>query len=370
MPHSADLSKAAQLYLGIMSGTSLDGADAILADFSEAKPRVLAFVSESFPGALRNELLALNTAGDNEIERSHLAANQLADVYARAAQRAMRNANVSQVIAIGCHGQTIRHRPDLGFTTQINNPARLAELTRCDVVADFRSRDVAAGGQGAPLVPAFHDGAFRAPNETRVVINIGGIANITILEPNCPAWGFDCGPGNCLMDAWIMRHQQNAYDDDGAWAAQGQVLARLLSRLQSEKYFQMAPPKSTGRDLFRPAWLDAHIDGNEKPADIQATLLQLTAWCICDHIARYAPGAARALVCGGGAYNGRLMKEISNRLSGVSVEKTDDHGVPAQQVEALAFAWLAKQCVERKAIDLTATTGAKHPLVMGAVYPA
>jgi anhydro-N-acetylmuramic acid kinase len=376
MPHSADLSRAAQaaqLYIGIMSGTSLDGADAILADFSQATPRVLAFVTEPFSVALRAELLALNTAGNNEIERSAVAANQLVDVYAIAAKRAMREAGVELVIAIGCHGQTIRHRPDLGFTTQINNPARLAELTHCDVVADFRSRDVAAGGQGAPLVPAFHDGAFRSPNETRVVVNIGGIANITILEPNRPAWGFDCGPGNCLMDAWIARHQQKAYDDDGAWAAQGQVLARLFSRLQSEKYFQMAPPKSTGRDLFHPAWLDTPLDGNEKPADaanVQATLLQLTAWCISDHIARYAPGAARALVCGGGAYNARLMAEISNQLSSMTVEKTDDHGVPAQQVEALAFAWLARQCIERKPIDLTATTGARHPVIMGAVFPA
>jgi anhydro-N-acetylmuramic acid kinase len=356
-----------------MSGTSLDGADAILADFSQPTPRVLAFVTEPFTAALRAELLALNTAGSNEIERSAIAANQLVEVYSIAAKRAMHEANVERVIAIGCHGQTIRHRPDLGFTTQINNPARLAELTRCDVVADFRSRDVAAGGQGAPLVPAFHDGAFRSPSETRVVVNIGGIANITILEPNRPAWGFDCGPGNCLMDAWIARHQQKAYDDDGAWAAQGQILARLLSRLQSEKYFQMAPPKSTGRDLFHPAWLDTQLDGNEKSVDaanVQATLLRLTAWCISDHVTRYAPGAARVLVCGGGAYNARLMAEISNQLSSMAVEKTDDHGVPAQQVETLAFAWLTKQCIERKPIELTATTGARHPVIMGAVFPA
>ena len=369
MPTLVALNKAEadSLYIGIMSGTSLDGADAILADFSNTQPRVLAFVSESFSPALRAELLALNTAGDNEIERSQLAATQLADVYARAVNAALIVADIpaSSIIAIGCHGQTVRHRPDLGFTVQLNNPTRLAELTGIDVVADFRARDVAAGGQGAPLAPAFHDGVFRSPDETRVVVNIGGIANLTILEPGCTTRGFDCGPGNALMDGWIAQHQQKPYDEDGAWAAQGQAQARLLGRLQNGAYFKLTPPKSTGRDLYSMAWLTPLLDGGERPVDVQATLLALTAWCITDHVVRYAPTATRLLIGGGGAYNSALMQAIANRLPNGVVEKADAYGVPAQQVEALAFAWLAKQCVERRAINLTATTGARHASVLG-----
>ena len=354
-----------------MSGTSLDGADAVLADFSTTQPRVLAFESEAYARELRDELLALNTTGDNEIERSQLAANQLANVYANAAMRAMRAANIvaKNVAAIGCHGQTVRHRPDLAYTTQLNNPALLAELTGCNVVADFRSRDIAAGGQGAPLAPAFHDGVFRSAAETRVVVNIGGIANLTILEPGKPAWGFDCGPGNCLMDAWMSKHRQQAYDKDGAWAAQGLALVRLLGRLQSEPYFSAPPPKSTGRDLFHLPWLEERLGGDENQEDVQATLLHLTAWSIVDHIARYAPTATRVLVCGGGAQNAALMHENALRFEHGMVEPTDTHGVPAQQVEALAFAWFAKQAVERKPLEMSATTGAAHPAILGAIYP-
>ncbi len=369
MPTLVALNKAEadSLYIGIMSGTSLDGADAILADFSNTQPRVLAFVSEPFSPALRAELLALNTAGNNEIERSHIAAIQLADVYARAVKSALTAANIlaRSVIAIGCHGQTVRHRPDLGFTVQLNHSARLAELTGVDVVADFRARDVASGGQGAPLAPAFHDGVFRSPNEMRVVVNIGGIANLTVLEPGCATRGFDCGPGNALMDGWIAQHQKKTYDEDGAWAAQGQALPRLLGQLQNDAYFKLAPPKSTGRDLYCMAWLMPHLDGSERPVDVQATLLALTAWSITDHVVRYAPTATRLLICGGGAYNTALMREIASRFPGGAVEKVDAYGIPAQQVEALAFAWLAKQCVERRAIDLTATTGARHASVLG-----
>ena len=354
-----------------MSGTSIDGVDVILADFADLIPRVIDFHSEDFPPSLRAELLALNVTGENEIERSHLAANALAKVYASAVAKLLNSTGTlpSDVVAIGCHGQTVRHRPDLGFTVQLNNPARLSELTSIDVVADFRSRDIAAGGQGAPLVPAFHDGIFRAPDETRVVVNIGGIANITVLEKDKPAWGFDCGPGNCLMDAWIDKHLAKQFDENGAWATQGQALARLSSLLLSEKYFDQAPPKSTGRDQFNLAWLEQRLTGNEKTVDVQCTLLDLTATSIANDIKRYAADCDRVLVCGGGAQNTALMTRIAQQLPRAKVDKTDAFGVPAQQVEALAFAWFAKQAIERHALDLRATTGARHATILGAIYP-
>ena len=354
-----------------MSGTSIDGADVILADLEGQIPRVIGFHSEDFPTALRTELLALNVSGENEIGRSHLAANALVDIYAHAVATLLTSTGTSpkDVVAIGCHGQTVRHRPDLGFTVQLNNPARLAELAKISVVADFRSRDIAAGGQGAPLVPAFHDGVFRAPDETRVVVNIGGIANITVLEKNKPAWGFDCGPGNCLMDAWIDKHLGKRFDDNGAWAAQGQALARLSGHFMSDKYFAQLPPKSTGRDLFNLQWLEQRLTENEKPVDVQATLLDLTAASIANDVKRIVPECARVLVCGGGAQNSALMGRISELLPLAKVGRTDAFGVPAQQVEALAFAWLAKQAIERRAVDLRATTGAAHATILGAIYP-
>ncbi len=354
-----------------MSGTSIDGVDVILADFADLIPRVIGFHSEDFPPPLRAELLALNVAGENEIERSHLAANALAGVYASAIAKLLNSTGTlpSDVVAIGCHGQTVRHRPDLGFTVQLNNPARLSELTSIDVVADFRSRDIAAGGQGAPLVPAFHDGIFRTPDETRVVVNIGGIANITVLEKDKPAWGFDCGPGNCLMDAWIDKHLAKQFDESGGWATQGQALARLSGQFLSEKYFGQAPPKSTGRDQFNLAWLEQRLTGNEKAVDVQRTLLELTATSIVNDIKRYATDCNRVLVCGGGAQNGALMARLAQQLPGTKIDKTDAFGVPAQQVEALAFAWFAKLAIERHALDLRATTGARHAAVLGAIYP-
>ena len=359
------------LFLGVMSGTSTDGVDVILADLADTLPRVIGFHSQGFPPSLRTELLSLNIPGQNEIERSHLAANALAKVYASAISTLLANTGTSpdDVVAAGCHGQTVRHRPDLGFTVQLNNPALIAELTGIAAVADFRSRDIAAGGQGAPLVPAFHDGVFRSDTETRVVVNIGGIANITILEQDKPAWGFDCGPGGCLMDAWTDIHLGKRLDEDGAWAAQGQTLPRVLDQFLNDNYFQQPPPKSTGRDRFHLEWLEQRLNGSENAVDVQATLLELTASSISDNVKRYLPDCAGVLVCGGGAYNKALMLRIAELLPSAKLEKTDAFGVPAQQVEALAFAWFAKQTIERRPLEMRATTGARHANILGAIYP-
>ncbi len=354
-----------------MSGTSTDGIDVILADLAAKTPRVISFHSEAFPPSLRRELLALNIPGENEIERSQLAANALAQLYAHAVNTLLANSKTTpeEVAAIGCHGQTIRHRPELGFTLQLNNAALIAELTAVTVVADFRSRDIAAGGQGAPLVPAFHDGVFRSETEARVVVNIGGIANVTVLEPGKPAWGFDCGPGGCLMDAWTEMHLGKRFDEDGAWAAQGQALPRVLEHCLSDGYFQAAPPKSTGRDQFNLQWLEQKLTGSENAADVQATLLAITAKSISDHVKRYVPSCTSVLICGGGAYNTTLISQITQQLPLAKIARTDSLGVPVQQVEALAFAWFAKQAIEGRALDLRATTGAKHAAVLGAIYP-
>ena len=359
-------------YIGLMSGTSLDGVDAVLADLAGARPRLLADFHVAFDPPLQRELLALNARGDNEIERAALAGNALARRYAQAVAGvlAAANAPASSVHAIGCHGQTVRHRPELGFTTQIGNAALLAELTGLRVVADFRSRDVAAGGQGAPLAPAFHAAMFADAAEDRAALNLGGMANLSYLPRDRAVTGFDCGPGNCLLDLWAARHLGKTHDADGAWAAAGKPIPALLERLLRAPYFAAPPPKSTGRDLFNADWLQGMLDGGEDPQAVQATLLELTARSVADALARHCRGVRRVVVCGGGAKNSALMRRLAALVSPATLEASDRHGIDPQLVEATAFAWLAKCALEGKPGNLTSVTGAREARVLGAIYPA
>jgi anhydro-N-acetylmuramic acid kinase len=369
------------LYIGLMSGTSLDGADGVLVDFSGKKLEVLAAASAPFTDEFRLELLALNSPSDNELHRAARAANELAAVYAGVVAELLAQAGPVQIAAIGAHGQTVRHQPQrisaaaagTGYTLQLNNPALLAELSGLAVAADFRSRDVAAGGQGAPLVPAFHAGVFGRAGETVAVLNLGGISNISVLPANAgPVLGFDCGPGNALMDAWCQRHRGRPYDAGGAWAASGKLLPALLESLLDDPYFSLAPPKSTGRDLFSLDWLAGKLASfADAPAeDVQNTLTEFTARACIASIEAYGQGATELIVCGGGAFNGHLLQRLQAGLPALKVSTSDAHGLPALQVEAAAFAWLARQCLRRLPGNLPAVTGAAGPRVLGAIYPA
>ncbi|HMA08742.1 MAG TPA: anhydro-N-acetylmuramic acid kinase, partial [Ramlibacter sp.] len=340
-----------ELYIGLMSGTSLDGVDGVLVDFSAATPRVIAHESTSFPAALKAELLALNKSGPDELHRAALAANALIRLYAEVVAQLLRRTGTdrSSIRAVGAHGQTVRHRPQefdgTGYSIQLCQPALLAELTGIDVVADFRSRDVAGGGQGAPLAPFFHQSLFSRPGETVGVLNIGGIANLTLLRPDGSMLGFDCGPGNALMDSWCAQHSGKPYDAGGAWAATGRPLPALLDLLLGDPYFHRAPPKSTGRDLFNRTWLDGHLRafGAITAADVQATLAELTAVACSADVLRHQPQPSRLIVCGGGALNSHLMQRLSALLPRAQVTSSTDWGLPPLQVEATAFAWLARK---------------------------
>lgn len=373
----------ADIYVGLMSGTSLDGVDAVVADFSSGAISVIGHASAPFPAALRAELLALNSPGGaDELHRAALAANSLAHIYAQVTADVLRSAGLapSAVVAAGAHGQTVRHRPlefdEVGYTLQLNNPALLAELTGIDVVAEFRTRDLAAGGQGAPLVPAFHRALFSLPDAAVGVLNIGGISNLSLLPAGSDAagtvLGFDCGPGNALLDHWCQAHLGHPYDAGGQWAASGKVLPPLLNQLLQEPFFGRQPPKSTGRDLFNPPWLASRLQGLQaQPADLQATLAELTASACASDVLRHGQGAVRQLVvCGGGALNTHLMARIAALLPGVAVVSSAERGLPPQQVEAAAFAWLARAAVHREPGNLPSVTGARGGRVLGAIYPA
>jgi len=359
-------------YIGLMSGTSLDGVDAVLAAMRGTRLRFHESVHLPFPGALRVRLLALHEKGPDELHRSTLLANELSTLYASAVRRLLTRARVNSraVTAIGCHGQTVRHQPRSGYTVQLVNGASLAELTGITVVCNFRSRDIAAGGEGAPLVPAFHDAMFHSAHRSRAIVNVGGIANITSLPSRGTVTGFDCGPGNCLLDAWIREKRHKSYDVQGAWAARGRVIPRLLAMLLAHPYFRRLPPKSTGRDEFDLRWVKRALTGNERPADVQATLLELTAATIARAVRMYCAGARAVLVCGGGAHNRSLLVRLAALLPGKHIDTTAALGIEPGHVEALAFAWLARQAHKGKPGNLPAVTGAKGPRVLGAIYPA
>jgi len=372
-------------YIGLMSGTSLDGVDGVLACWRDGRLEVEQHAFAPFPPDLRAELLALNTPGADELHRAALAANGLARVYAEVVHALLAAAGLDPlaIAAIGAHGQTVRHRPlefdgdpdrgiaAVGYTLQLNNPSLLAELTGIDVVADFRSRDLAAGGQGAPLVPAFHREVFGHPGQSVGVLNIGGIANLSVLGPRDEVLGFDCGPGNALMDHWCQLHTGQPFDRDGAWAASGRVIEPLLATLLAEPYLARPAPKSTGRDLFHPAWLAERLatHATARPADIQATLTAFTAQACAEALCRYGAASPTLIVCGGGALNAELMRRLTAGLPGVAVQSSAEAGLPPLQVEAAAFAWLAHKALQRETGSLSSVTGARGARVLGAIYP-
>ena len=376
------MNKPQSFYIGLMSGTSLDGIDAVLAKIeASGETSLLDSASVAFSPELRKALLDLQTPGPNEIHRENQAGNSLAAAYADAVKQLLSQTKLSpaEISAIGAHGQTIRHQADLAhhlaYTHQTLNPALLAELTGIDVIADFRSRDLAAGGHGAPLVPAFHAQQF-ATDKNISVLNLGGIANLTLLPKEGEVKGFDCGPGNILMDAWIAEQQGHAFDENGTWASQGKVNQALLSRMMTDSFFAKAPPKSTGRDDFHLEWLHKQIGSdNINAEDVQATLLQLTVDSALQALERYAPQTQTLVICGGGARNTALLDLFKSRAedlfkNSLEIVTSDALGIDPQLVEGLAFAWLAWAHKEKRPANLPAVTGAKGPRILGACYPA
>lgn len=359
------------VFLGLMSGTSLDGIDVVAVDFSGKKLRLLGHHFLAYPEELREELLGLSAPGANEIERAGKVSLTLAKLYAQATLELLDAYDISRDIieALGVHGQTVRHRPNEGWSLQLNAPALVAELTGLDVVADFRSRDLAAGGEGAPLVPGFHAALFSSNTVARAIVNLGGIANVTLLPPRnkhyLRASGFDCGPANVLLDAWANKHLGKPFDENGAWAATGTVNTTLLEKLLSHPYFAKPAPKSTGREDFNLAWLESLTEGIN-PADVERTLISLTA----KTVALACKKAPEVYLCGGGTKNALLFKEIQNELSPTSeVFSTEVLGVDPMHVEAMAFAWLARGFYLRRPGNLCEATHAAGRRVLGALYP-
>lgn len=362
------------IYIGVMSGTSLDGIDLALIE-QDHVPRLLATHYVPMPDGLRQAILGLCSSGPDELERCALVEQQWVALVAAGVALLLAEAGLEPhaVRAIGSHGQTIRHKPAEGFSIQLGNPALLAELTGIAVVSDFRRRDVAAGGQGAPLVPAFHEAVLAHPKRQRVVLNVGGFSNLTLLSPWLPVRGFDCGPGNVLMDVWIHQQKGLSYDAQGAWAAQGQICEPLLKRFLSDDFFAAQGPKSTGRERFNAAWLQAHLDAlpdSLAAEDVQATLLELTARTVSDALLACFPEGEDVFVCGGGAHNDHLLARLRVLLAPRTVQTTFALGIDPDWMEAMAFAWLAHCCLEGIPANRPSVTAARGLRILGAVYPA
>ncbi len=355
-----------------MSGTSADGIDAVLVSYEGEEGTLVKTHHAEMPGALREAIIGLRHSGKDELHRMALLDQQLAAAYAVAVHTLLEKANVSAkaVRAIGSHGQTVRHRPEgtTPYTWQMGDPNRLTEMTGISVVADFRRRDVAAGGQGAPLVPAFHQSQLAEPGVATAIVNIGGIANITLISAEGGVRGWDTGPGNTLMDGWTHRHRNLPFDDGGAWAATGQVLESLLTEALIHPYFTARPPKSTGPETFHLEWLGTLLSGQEEPEDVQRTLLEIVVESIGLALDDVSSSVIR--ICGGGARNHLLMSRLAARLAPADITSTDSIDIDPQWVEAWAFAWLAKQTLAGAPGNVPTVTGAKGPRVLGAIYPA
>lgn len=369
----------AELLIGLMSGTSMDAVDAVLVEFTDNNPYLVEKYSLPIPPSLRQQLQTLARPGVNELDCMACLDSALARLFAEAVITLLNQAGIpaSRVRAIGNHGQTIRHSPagSEPYTIQIGNPNLITELTGIMTVTDFRRRDMAAGGQGAPLAPAFHAAFFHHPGDTRVVVNIGGIANITLLpgESARPVSGFDTGPGNTLLDAWALQHRGVPMDSNGAWGRQGQAVSALLDCCLEDDYFIRSPPKSTGPEYFHLGWLQgklANWGGRATPQDIQATLVELTGHSIARAIRQYAPATRRVLVCGGGVHNQGVLDSLRHQLSNITVESTATLGVDPDYLEAIGFAWLAKRTLDNLPGNLPEVTGARGPRILGGIYPA
>lgn len=357
------------LYIGLMSGTSLDGVDAVLAHINNKGTKVRAHLHHPFSAKVRRQLERLCSPGHNEIYELGIAETQLTECYAAIVEALLAEAKISasQVAAIGCHGQTLRHHPELGFSLQANNPGALAARTGITVISDFRRADIALGGEGAPLVPRFHLHQFASKNHNKAVLNLGGIANISLLTENSLSLGFDTGPANTLLDAWCYQHTEKYYDNNGDWAASGNLLPTLLEKMLSDPYFALSPPKSTGREYFNLTWLESFLQGNELPADVQHTLAHLTLQSVLKAIPKH--NVEELIICGGGAYNNFLINLFKEALApDTRVSTSADYGLPPEQVEAAAFAWLAWAHINKVSGNSPQVTGASKELVLGGLY--